>query len=594
MKHMQAGLHMQIWKFPTIFEKAQNHLLRRCGVTRKLLLLIILALLLVASVSFSLVKPALASDYTNVSVTEARAMIETNSSLVLLDVRNQSEYDARHIRNAKLIPLWELATRLNELNKTDEILVYCGVGGRSINASQILASDGFSHVYNMLGGITDWVHEGFVVYIKYFSIQEAINNATPGDTIHVSAGLYTEQLTVDKALVLEGENRYTTIINATTSTTVHVNADNVSISEFTLQYSGGCACHGFSVVNVTGSRDASVTNNVIVSDDFGIRVGDARKVVIAYNSITRTGSTFIVILNSSEVSLLGNSIMAKDGMELDDCAESVFSGNAIFSISGAGIFAYQSNQNIFSGNEIIANTSNAISISDCYNNTFLGNNISSSRGGLFFWESNNNSFLHNNFLGNGGQLTAYGSSSAFWDNGFEGNFWSSYTGVDANFDGIGDTPYALNWMNDRDNYPLTGMFHSFKVPSNDDASIMSDSATSEFEYLEPNRTIRLQISNTTANQTVGFCRMSIPHSLIDPYNDSISVVIDDGLTPVLFFNNTLYDNGTHRWIYFTYPLSTHEVLIVPEFPVLPVLSVFMTMAIIVAGAWRRRHPSIAH
>jgi hypothetical protein len=82
--------------------------------------------------------------------------------------------------------------------------------------------------------------------------------------------------------------------------------------------------------------------------------------------------------------------------------------------------------------------------------------------------------------------------------------------------------------------------------------------------------------------------MSIPHSLIDPYNDSISVVIDDGLTPVLFLNNTLYDNGTHRWIYFTYPLSTHEVLIVPEFPALLILSVFMAITIIVAGAWRRR------
>jgi parallel beta-helix repeat protein len=324
-----------------------------------------------------------------------------------------------------------------------------------------------------------------------------------------------------------------------------------------------------------------------VSDDHGVQVGDARKLTIAYNSITCPNNTFIVALNSSEISLLENSIIAADGMELDNCAESVFSGNVIFSANGAGIFAYQSNQNTFLGNEIIANASNAISISDCYNNTFLGNNVSSSQGGLFLWQSNNNTFLHNNFLGNAGQLTAYGSSSALWDNGFEGNFWSSYTGIDADLNGIGDTPNILDSAN-IDNFPLKGMFHAFNTTLNYEVDIVSDSATGELEYVEPDRIIRLQVSNTTANQTVGFCRMSIPHNLIDPYNDSISVVIDDALTPVLFLNNTLYDNGTHRWIYFTYPLSTHEVLIVPEFPALLILSVFMAVTIIVAEAWRRR------
>jgi hypothetical protein len=133
-----------------------------------------------------------------------------------------------------------------------------------------------------------------------------------------------------------------------------------------------------------------------------------------------------------------------------------------------------------------------------------------------------------------------------------------------------------------------GLFHSYDTSLDYDVDIVSNSTISEFEYLGSNRTIKLQVSNTTANQAIGFCRMSIPHSLIDPYNGSISAVIDDGLTPVLFLNSTLYDNGTHRWIYFTYPHSTHEILIVPEFPMIVMLPLFMITGVIATATCKRR------
>jgi len=558
-------------------------------MTYKPLSLILVALLPTAFFLFLVVKPALAAGYTDVSVSEARAMIETNPLLVLLDVRNQSEYDSGHIRDAKLIPVWQLTTRLNELNETNVILVYCGIGGRSANASQILADNGFLHVYNMLLGITEWTQEGFPAYVKYSSIQQAVDNATAGDTIYVSTGLYAEQLSVEKSVSLEGENASTTVINFF-ATVLNVSADNVSISDFTIQYSG-CACFGYCSVNVTDSQNTNVTNNVIVSDQFGIQIHNVSRAIIAHNKVTHTGDSALSVLDSSRVSVLENTIAASNGIYLNNSNESVIQENTISCSRGAGITTYQSHENTFSGNDISVNMSSVISLSESDNNTFFGNNVVSySPNGLFFWQSSNNSIFHNNFLGNSCQLLSYRSSTDFWDDGLEGNYWSSYIGVDANLDGIGDTPFVLDG-NNRDNYPLTGRFHSFRAPANHDVGIVSDSAISEFEYLGPNRTIRLKISNATANQTVGFCRVIIPHNLIDPQQGSISVVIDDGLTPVLFLNNTLHDNGTHRWIYFTYPLSTHEILIAPEFPVLPILSVFMAMTIIVAGTWRRRHSS---
>jgi hypothetical protein len=177
-----------------------------------------------------------------------------------------------------------------------------------------------------------------------------------------------------------------------------------------------------------------------------------------------------------------------------------------------------------------------------------------------------------------------------WDDGVEGNYWSNYTGVDTDLNGIGDTPYIMN-PTDRDNYPLMGPFYSINTPLNQTVDVVSSSSIDDFEYVEFNNTIMLHVTNTSTNEAVGFCRVRIPHSLMEPSNGSISVVIDSGQTPVLFLNNTLYDDGTSRWIYFTYQQSTHSVSIIqtiPEFPIFLILAPLM-ITTVVAAAYRRSH-----
>jgi len=68
--------------------------------------------------------------------------------------------------------------------------------------------------------------------------------------------------------------------------------------------------------------------------------------------------------------------------------------------------------------------------------------------------SSNNTFYHNDFIDNAYHVDSERSTNV-WDNGYPsgGNYWSNYTGVDANSDGIGDTPYIIN-VNNRDRYPL--------------------------------------------------------------------------------------------------------------------------------------------
>jgi len=109
---------------------------------------------------------ALASNgYINVNVSEAKQMIESNPYLVILDVRTLEEYKEGHIENAVWIPVTELESRLHELDTVKETLVYCKLGGRSATASQILVDNGFTSVYNMVGGITAWRNEGYWIEI---------------------------------------------------------------------------------------------------------------------------------------------------------------------------------------------------------------------------------------------------------------------------------------------------------------------------------------------------------------------------------------------------------------------------------------------
>jgi hypothetical protein len=60
----------------------------------------------------------------------------------------------------------------------------------------------------------------------------------------------------------------------------------------------------------------------------------------------------------------------------------------------------------------------------------------------------------------------------------------------------------------------------------------------------------------------------------EPYDVSIN-----GANPT-YWNYSLYDNGTHRWIYFAYEHSTLEIVIVPEFPSLVILPLLMTITLL--------------
>jgi adenylyltransferase/sulfurtransferase len=255
---------------------------------------------LATSLVFWASKASAATGYIDVEVAQAKTMIDSNPSLVVLDVRNQSEYVTGHIRNAKLFPLFQLSSNLSQLNPSDEILVYCKAGGRSTQASQILVSNGFLHIYNMHKGIDDWIGKEYPVYVKYASIQEAINSAMDGSSLYVGAGEYSELLVLNKSLNLIGENKDTTIINGmSTGTVLRIGTDNASVSDLKLEYSA-CSCSEYYGIEIESNHlNINITNNNIFSDSIGILINRAQNIAIERNNVTNSRDYPIAIRDST-------------------------------------------------------------------------------------------------------------------------------------------------------------------------------------------------------------------------------------------------------------------------------------------------------
>jgi rhodanese-related sulfurtransferase/TusA-related sulfurtransferase len=87
---------------------------------------------------------------------ELQNKLNAKEDIVVVDVREQAEYAFHHIPGAISIPLGELESRLEELNKEDDVYVVCRTGNRSDLAAQKLAEKGFSKVTNVIPGMSRW------------------------------------------------------------------------------------------------------------------------------------------------------------------------------------------------------------------------------------------------------------------------------------------------------------------------------------------------------------------------------------------------------------------------------------------------------
>ncbi len=247
------------------------------------------------------------------------------------------------------------------------------------------------------------------------------------------------------------------------------------------------------------------------------------------------------LFSCENVNVIGNSF-ARDaeGIHLDYCVNNTVSRNIITN-SGEGIFLDHSDSNLLTENSFVNNTD-----------------------GMRVYYASYNTIYHNNFVNNEAQVSiglAKILVSNTWDHNGEGNYWSDHADADNDQNGIVDTPYVLNPVNE-DNYPLSGFFTDFTVgpkEANEHVDLICNSTISDFECDLAGGIISFNV--TGPEESLGFCRTTFPRGL---FNDSYNVLID-GLPP-LILKELSTSNSTQTSVYFLYAHPMRKVTIIPEYP----------------------------
>jgi len=276
-----------------------------------------------------------------------------------------------------------------------------------------------------------------VVPDDYPTIQEAIGNATEGDTIYIKKGSYVENPVVNKSVSLVGEDMESTIIDVTAG--LKVQSDNVNITGLTL-------FDGWQGIAVYADY-CNISGNKVRDSDYGIALLSATNNIVTRNVI--------------------HSIGPSAGIQLSYSNNNLIEKNYIYSCTD-GIQVRSGSCNNLVTENLVTNCSDvAMRLLGTYsppsyyepNDNMITNNVLSNSGtGATIYRANNNTLYNNNFINNTNQISTNEWYAQEWGYGFSNNtldqnYWSNYNGTDNNTDGTGDTPYTIDEHN-QDNQPL--------------------------------------------------------------------------------------------------------------------------------------------
>ena len=424
-------------------------------------------------------------------------------------------------------------------------------------------------------GVVQAESKTIVVPDDYSNIQEAVDQATQGDTVFVRNGFYYNQtVTIDKALSLIGEDKTNTRIIGDWSlngTVVLVRHDGVVVQNLTLNSvdDAGVSGRGVHLLNV---RDCLVSNCSFGGNGIGVWLYGSSKNIIENNYVVGE-----------------NSIHFNYGIKLQySHLNSILRNNVTDYVNGFGIVLDSSTGNNLAGN-LILNNYHGIWLNSANNNNLTDNNVSLTRNifvgiseqmmlgsfGMRLFSSVNNTIINNDVLGvpKGIQIVA---SSYF--NLVENN---TVTNSTLGFELANNSSHNLILGNKISNSEY-GLELKYVLNNTITANNITDNLVgANFEYSSDNlvyhnnfigNTIQIYDNNTSSENTWD---NSSEGNYWSNYNGTDNNGDGIGDTPYVIDENN-QDN---------YPLM--ELVIIPEFPSWIILPLFLT-AILVVTIYRKR------
>ena len=392
------------------------------------------------------------------------------------------------------------------------------------------------------------------------------------------------------------------------------------------------------------SNNNIIANNTVSSNnDDGIYLKYSRNNIIASNTVSNNeNGTYLEFSCSNTIANNTASSSNDDGIDLDDSSNNIIANNTVSSNNRDGISLVDSSNNIIANNTVSANNWCGIHLSDSSNNIIENNTVLNNGDGIELWDSSSNTIANNNasnnivgielwyfsnnnliakntvssnnedgidlrfssniiylnnFIDNTDQVYSNASTN-IWNsilpitytyNGSQfmnylGNYWSDYTGSDADGDGIGDTPYSID--GDKDYYPLMERFENYLKP------VENQPPTASFTYSPENPVVNETITfnasssydpdgNITSYEwdfgdgnITKTTEEKINHSYSEAgsYEVTLTVKDDEGATNsttkiITVYSGAIFDTGSPRNPYPSI-MGTHKGTIKPNHTVI--------------------------
>ncbi len=279
------------------------------------------------------------------------------------------------------------------------VIFFATIGILLVSSFNIISAVDLKNTNNFRTQDQDYTGQslnGKILYVggngseNYSKIQDAINNASNGDTIFVYNGSYLENILINKTVNLIGESKENTIINGASKNThtVRLVADFINISGFTVENSGGDWEIPYAGIDIC-ANSTLVKNNILTNNHIGILVRNI------YDSLDYTCSNII-----------SENIFNNDCLELMSTCSNTISKNIFISNNPHGegvLFLLCSDNNLIQENSFTGRSDNVILLIESHENIIENNDIKDGKNGLVLVECKKNDIhnnnIHNNFIG---------------------------------------------------------------------------------------------------------------------------------------------------------------------------------------------------